>query len=155
MKTLLTVAAAFLIVISAPAAAQRKAADPAKDYPNKPVRWIIDFGAGGLSDTLARIVGLKLTEAWHQPMINQPRPGANGTIAYDTGAKATPDGYTLVFISTPFSINVSVYNNLPYDTRKDFAPVSLIAIYPNILVVSPKLPVSVAPWSAMFAFVAR
>jgi tripartite-type tricarboxylate transporter receptor subunit TctC len=104
------------------------------------VRWIIDFGAGGLSDTLARFVGQKLTEAWHRPVINQPRPGANGTIAYDTGAKATPDGYTLVFLSTPFSINVSVYESLPYDTRRDFAPVSLIATYPNILVVAPGLP---------------
>jgi tripartite-type tricarboxylate transporter receptor subunit TctC len=103
------------------------------------VRWIIDFGSGGLSDTLARVVGQKLHEAWRQPVINQPRPGANGTIAYDTGAKATPDGYTLVFLSTPFSINVSIYKSLPYDTRKDFAAISHIAMYPNMLVVSPTL----------------
>ena len=122
-------------------AAAQKAADPVKDYPNKPVRWIIDFGAGGLSDTLARIVGTKLAEMWRQPVINQPRPGANGTIAYDTGAKATPDGYTLVFVSTPFSINVSIYTSLPYDTRRDFAAISLIAMYPNLLVVNPKTPV--------------
>jgi tripartite-type tricarboxylate transporter receptor subunit TctC len=138
---LVFLSAVLAVALSTPAIAQKKSADPAKDYPNKPIRWIIDFGSGGLSDTLARIVGLKLTEAWHEPIINQPRPGANGTIAYDTGAKATPDGYTLVFLSTPFSINVSVYNNLPYDTRKDFAPISLIAEYPNILVVTPKLPV--------------
>ena len=137
-----TVLAAALILAASPTTfAQRKAAaDPANDYPNKPVRWIIDFGSGGLSDTLARFVGQKLTEAWRQPVINQARPGANGTIAYDVGAKATPDGYTLVFVSTPFSINPSVYNNLPYDTRKDFAAISLIALYPNILVVSPTLP---------------
>jgi len=116
------------------------AADPAKDYPNKPIRWLIDFGAGGLSDTIARTVGQKLTEAWGHPLVNDARPGANGTIAYDIGSKATPDGYTLVFISTPFSINASVYVKLPYDTRKDFAPITLIALYPNLLVVNPKVP---------------
>ncbi len=137
------IAAAALTLALASAshtAIAQKQADPAKDYPSKPVRWIIDFGSGGLSDTLARFVGQKLTEAWRQPVVNQTRPGANGTIAYDTGAKATPDGYTLVFLSTPFSINVSIYNALPYDTRKDFAPISLIAMYPNILVVSPGVP---------------
>jgi tripartite-type tricarboxylate transporter receptor subunit TctC len=121
-------------------AQQPKVNDAAKDYPSKPIRWIIDFGAGGLSDTLARIVAQKLTEAWGQPVINDVRPGVNGTIADEIGSKATPDGYTLLFVSTPFSINISVYNKLPFDTRKDFAPVSLIAMYPNILVVNPKLP---------------
>lgn len=136
-----TGAALIIAPASQVAIAQGKAgADPVKDYPNKPIRWVIDFGSGGLSDTLARFVGQKLTEAWRQPVVNQARPGANGTIAYDIGAKATPDGYTLVFLSTPFSINPSVYSSLSYDTRKDFAPVSLIAMYPNILVVSPSLP---------------
>jgi tripartite-type tricarboxylate transporter receptor subunit TctC len=122
-------------------AQQKMAADPAKDFPNKPIRWIIDFGAGGLSDTLARIVGQKLTDAWGQPIINDARPGVNGTLANEIGSKAAPDGYTLLFVSTPFSINISVYDKLPYDTRKDFAPISLIAMYPNILVVSQSLPV--------------
>ncbi len=134
-------AVSSLAVATLPALAQQKgAADPAGDYPRKPIRWIIDFGAGGLSDTLARIVGQKLTEAWNQPIINEARPGVNGTIANDIGSKAAPDGYTLVFVSTPFSINASVYDKLPYDTRKDFAPISLIAMYPNILVASPNLP---------------
>lgn len=136
------IAAALMVISADTALAQKKsAADPVKDYPNKPVRWIIDFGSGGLSDTLARFVGQKLTEMWRQPVINQARPGANGTIAYDAGSKATPDGYTLVFLSTPFSINASIYNNLPYDTRGDFAPITLIAMYPNMLVVTPNLPV--------------
>src|SRR5262245_9031989 len=112
--------------------AQKKQGDPADNYPNKPIRWIIDFGTGGLSDTIARSVAQKLTEAWGQAVVNDARPGANGTIAYELGAKATPDGYTLVFLSTPFSINVSVYTRLPYDTRKDFAPITSIALYPNI-----------------------
>ena len=99
---------ALLMLLAAnPAAwAQRvDATNPAQGYPNKPIRWIIDFGAGGLSDTLARSVAVKLTEAWEKPVINDARPGANGTIAYNLGSKATPDGYTLVFLSTPFSIN--------------------------------------------------
>lgn len=136
------IAAAFSLAVTGQGlAAQTKgAADPARDYPNKPIRWIIDFGSGGLSDTLARIVGQKLTEAWGRPVINDARPGANGTIAYNLASKATPDGYTLAFLSTPFSINVSIYSKLPYDTRRDFAAISLIAMYPNILVANPKLP---------------
>jgi tripartite-type tricarboxylate transporter receptor subunit TctC len=126
-------------------AQQKNAADPAKDYPRKPIRWIIDFGAGGLSDTLARIVAQKLTDAWGQPIINEARPGVNGTIANDIGSKAAPDGYTLVFVSTPFSINISVYDKLPYDTRRDFAAISLIAMYPNILVAGMNLPVKTVP----------
>lgn len=130
-----------LLLASQNSMAQEKgAANPAQGYPNKPIRWIIDFGSGGLSDTLARTVAQKLTEAWGRPIINDARPGANGTIAYNLGAKATPDGYTLVFISTPFSINVSIYDKLPYDTRKDFAPITLIAMYPNILVTSLRVP---------------
>ena len=121
-------------------AQQKGPADPVRDYPHKPIRWIIDFGAGGLSDTLARIVAQKLTEAWNQPVINETRPGVNGTIANEIGAKAAPDGYTLVFVSTPFSINASVYTKLPYDTRRDFAPITLIAMYPNILVVGLTVP---------------
>jgi tripartite-type tricarboxylate transporter receptor subunit TctC len=139
---MLLAALLWLVAGSAAVMAQQKpAADPARDYPNKPIRWIIDFGSGGLSDTLARIVAQKLAEAWNQPVINEARPGVNGTIANDIGAKAAPDGYTLVFVSTPFSINASVYNKLPYDTRADFAPVTLIALYPNILVASLSLPV--------------
>ncbi len=134
------VVAMFAILGTAVAAQPKAAGDRAKSYPSKPVRWIIDFGAGGLSDTLARTVGIRMSEAWGHPIVNEARPGANGTIAYEMGAKATPDGYTLVFISTPFSINPSVYPHLAYDTRKDFAPISLIAMYPNILVVSPKVP---------------
>ena len=130
---------------SAALAQQRDAPDAAKNYPAKPIRWVIDFGAGGLSDTLARIVGQKLTDAWNQPIINETRPGVNGSIANEIGAKAVPDGYTLIFLSTPFSINISVYDKLPYDTRKDFAPISLIAMYPNILVASLNLPAKSVP----------
>lgn len=134
-------AALSLLSASQSSMAQQKgAANPAQGYPNKPIRWIIDFGTGGLSDSLARIVAQKLTDAWGHPIVNDARPGASGTIAYNLGAKAIPDGYTLVFISVPFSINVSVYNKLPYDTRKDFAPITVIATYPNVLVTNLQVP---------------
>ena len=135
-----TLLAGALCASAGVAWAQKKTADPAENYPNKPIRWIIDFGTGGLSDTIARTVAQKLTDAWGQAIVNDARPGANGTIAYELGAKATPDGYTLVFLSTPFSINASVYTRLPYDTRKDFAPITSIALYPNILIANLKVP---------------
>jgi tripartite-type tricarboxylate transporter receptor subunit TctC len=131
---------ALLLVSQSSMAQQKGAANPAQGYPNKPIRWIIDFGSGGLSDSLARIVAQKLTDAWGHPIVNDARPGASGSIAYNLGAKAPPDGYTLVFVSAPFSINVSIYNKLPYDTRKDFAPITLIAMYPNVLVTNLQVP---------------
>lgn len=136
------VAAVSAATLTGPARAAQSSeeAEAVKNYPTKPIRWIIDFGSGGLSDTLARTVAQKLTDTWGQSVVNDARPGANGTIAYELGARAAPDGYTLTFLSTPFSINVSVYDKLPYDTRKGFAPISLIAMYPNILVANLKLP---------------
>ena len=131
----------YAALVSAPVYAQQKGTeDPSHNFPNKPVRWIIDFGAGGLSDTLARIVGQQLSAAWGHPIVNDVRPGVNGTIADEIGSKAPADGYTWLFVSTPFSINISVYNKLPFDTIKDFAPISLIALYPNILVAGPRMP---------------
>lgn len=140
-KYIRTIKIALLLAFSMAGASTALAqTDAAKDYPSKPIRWIVDFGAGGLSDTLARVVAQRLTDAWGQPVLVEPRPGANGTIAYDMAAKAPADGYTLAFLSTPFSINVSVYDKLPYDTRNDFAPITLIAMYPNILVTNVNVP---------------
>lgn len=121
-------------------AQQKGIGDPVRDYPSKPVRWIIDGGPGGLSDSIARTVSQRLTQGWGQSIVNDNRSGASGTIAYDLGAKAPPDGYTLLFVSAPFSINVSVYDKLPYDTRKDFAPIALLATYSLVLVTSLKVP---------------
>jgi len=112
----------------------------AQAYPSRPVRLIIDFPAGGPSDTLARVVGQKLTEALGQQFVFDNRPGVNGVIAYSLAAKAPADGHTLVILSTPFPLNAVLRRNLTYDTLKDFAPVSLIANYANLLVVHPSVP---------------
>ncbi len=110
-------------------------------FPSKPIHWIVDYPAGGLSDILARTVGQKLSEAWSTPVVVDNRPGANGMIAYEQVAKSVPDGYTLGLVSTPFALNLSLYASVAYNTQKDFAPVSLIAATPNVLVCSPRLPV--------------
>ncbi len=140
-----------LVAQAAEAPAKPSVSDPAPGYPNKPIRWILDFPAGGLSDILARTVGQKLTEAWGHPIVNDVRAGASGSIAYNLGAKATPDGYTLVFLSTPFSLIASVYDKLPYDTRNDFAPITLISMYPNLLVTHQRLPVKTVAELAAYA----
>ncbi|HYK14050.1 MAG TPA: tripartite tricarboxylate transporter substrate binding protein [Burkholderiales bacterium] len=112
----------------------------AVDYPNKPIRWIIDFPPAGVSDILTRTVGQKLTEYLGQAFVYDNRPGANGVIANALVAKAPPDGYTLGFISQPLSLQLTLVPNLGF-SLKDFAPVALIAEYPSLLVVQAKTPV--------------
>ncbi len=114
----------------------------AQTYPNKPIRIIVGFAPGGGSDILARLLGPKLTESWGQPVIVDNRPGAGGIVATEMVAKAAPDGYTLVmgYIGTN-AVNPSLYTKLPYDAEKDFAPVALVAAFPNVLVVHPSAPV--------------
>jgi len=113
----------------------------AAKYPAKPIRWIIDFPAAGVSDILARTVGNKLSEYLGQAFVYDNRPGANGIIAKALVARATPDGYTLGFISQPLSLQLTLVQNLSFGL-KDFAPVALIAEYPSLLVAQAKTPVN-------------
>src|SRR5688572_24266424 len=113
----------------------------AQEYPVKPIRWIIPYPTGGTSDFLARIIGQKLTEAWKQPILVDNRSGANGNIGTDAAAKAAGDGYTMLLVASTFTMNPSVYPNLPFDTEKDFAPVTTILWQPYLLSVHPSLPV--------------
>jgi tripartite-type tricarboxylate transporter receptor subunit TctC len=110
-------------------------------FPPRPIRWVVDFPAGGASDTMARIVGQKLGEAWNTQVTVENLPGANGIIAAEQLARARPDGYTIGLISTSFALNPSLYKNLSYNTRRDFTPIALMAMAPNVLVVNPDLPV--------------
>jgi tripartite-type tricarboxylate transporter receptor subunit TctC len=107
-------------------------------FPEKPVRFVVGFTPGGPSDILARALGQKLAERFGQPVVIENRPGAGGNLAAEAVAKSTPDGYTwLLGNNSILATNQSLYRSLPYDPVKDFAPVALVAIQPNILVVNP------------------
>ena len=110
-------------------------------YPGKPVRLIVPFPPGGGTDTLARIVGQKLGETLGQQVIIDNRPGAGTNIGAEIAARSAPDGYTVLMGNISHAINVTLYSKLSYDLAKDFAPVSLLASTPNILVVHPSVPV--------------
>jgi tripartite-type tricarboxylate transporter receptor subunit TctC len=115
------------------------AATPA--YPTKPIRFIVPQAAGGSTDILSRTVGQKLAEAFGQQVVMDNRAGANGIIGVDMVAKAQPDGYTLVAGGTgTISINVSLYDKIPYDPLKDFTPIVNIAYSTSVLIVHPSVP---------------
>ncbi|MBI4189162.1 MAG: tripartite tricarboxylate transporter substrate binding protein [Betaproteobacteria bacterium] len=114
----------------------------AERYPDRPIRFIVPFAEGGPGDILARLIGQKLTASWGQPVIVENRPGAGGTIGSELGARSAPDGHTLILASSTHAINPSLYAKLPYDTVKDFQPITLMISMPNILVVNSSLPVN-------------
>ena len=114
----------------------------AQTWPTKPIRLVVPFAAGGSTDVTARLVGKALSERLGQPVVIDNRPGAGGNIGADAVAKADPDGYTLLLsTSTTHATNPSLYKTLPFDVQADFAPISLTAFIPNILVVNPSVPV--------------
>lgn len=116
-------------------------AAPAQSYPTKPVRLIVPFPPGGSTDTLARLLGGKLAETWKQQFIIDNRPGASGIIGTELGAKAAPDGYTLLMGSGgPLTILPGLQGKLPYDPMKDFAPITVMAAVPNLIAVHPSIP---------------
>ena len=115
-------------------------------FPDKPVRFVVGFTPGGPSDILARALGQKLAERWKQQVVVENRPGAGGNIAAAEVAKSAADGHTwLLGNNSILATNQSLYRSLPYDPVKDFAPVALVAVQPNILVVHPSLSVSSVP----------
>ena len=110
-------------------------------YPQRPIRIVVAYTPAGATDILARTVGQKFTETWGQPVIIDNRPGANGNIGTEYAAKATPDGYTLLMVTAgTHGINPGLYRKLGFDAVKDFAPVSLVAMVPNIFVVNNAVP---------------
>jgi len=134
-------AAVFIVIATATALVQGIGAATAQTYPVKPIRVVVPFPAGGGIDTVARILTPKLSESLGQPAVVDNRVGASGTIGTEAVAKASPDGYTLLATFASHAQNASLYPKLGYDTVKDFAPITLIATVPNILVVNPSLPV--------------
>lgn len=110
-------------------------------YPAKPIRLIVPLAAGGPSDTSARIVAPRLSEALGQNVVVDNRPGASGIIGTEIGLKSPSNGYTVVLVSNTISLNPAIFRKLPYDNERDVTPVSLLAVTPYFLSVHPSLPV--------------
>ena len=127
--------AGFLAVMLAAAAAVH-----AQDYPSRPIRMVVAVAPAGPTDILGRIIGQKLTEKWGQPVIIDNRPGGGQVIGADIVAKSPPDGYTLFMGTNTFAVNPSLFKKLPFDSLRDFAPITLVAEIPLVLVVHPSVP---------------
>ena len=128
-----TLALAVLAAVGTPVWAQ----DDASNWPNKPVKWVVPFPPGGAMDAIARTLGEVASRKLGQPFIVENKAGAGGNIGADYVAKQPADGYTLMITSIGMATNGALYNKLSYNPIKDFAPVSLLAVVPNVLVVSP------------------
>jgi tripartite-type tricarboxylate transporter receptor subunit TctC len=124
-------------LVSGPACAQDKFDTDAKAFPNRPIRIVVPFPAGGPSDIVARVIGQRMSEDWGQPVVIENRPGANTIIGAQAVAKAAPDGYTLLMvIDSTLTMNQYLYKSLPYDPFNDFAPITLTAKTMSVLAVS-------------------
>jgi tripartite-type tricarboxylate transporter receptor subunit TctC len=113
----------------------------AQDYPTRPIRFVVPYPPAGGTDIVARIISEPLGAALGQPIIIENHGGAAGNIGTDIVAKAAPDGYTILFTLSSHTINPKLYDKLPFDVEKDFAPISLAALIPQILVANPSVPV--------------
>jgi tripartite-type tricarboxylate transporter receptor subunit TctC len=137
--------AALRVVLAAAWLLSGVVAVSAQHYPSRPVRVVVGFPAGGPTDAIARIVAQKLTDSLGQQFFVENVGGAGGNTAAGQVARVTPDGYTIMAISTGFIVNPSLYAKVPYDPIKDFAPVTLVAASPNIVVVNPQVPAKTLP----------
>jgi tripartite-type tricarboxylate transporter receptor subunit TctC len=134
-----------IAVLAAAALAATAGALPAQaqPFPNKPIRIVVPFAAGGTSDILARALGPHVTAAWGQPVIVENRTGANGNVGADYVVKSAPDGYTMLLSDVgALAINPSVYPSMPFDPAKDFSPVVMVSYSPHVLAVHPSVPAS-------------
>ena len=129
-----------LLKLGAVAAALSVQGAFAQAWPSRPISLVVPFATGGTTDVLARAVGQELSKALGQPVIVESKPGAGSTLGADFVAKAKPDGYTFLMGAVHHTIATSVYKKLPYDFQKDLAPVSIVALVPNVLVVNPAVP---------------
>jgi tripartite-type tricarboxylate transporter receptor subunit TctC len=132
-KAMLATLVALLTMLVAAAAS-------AQTYPDRKIRMIVPFAAGGPTDVIARLVADRLSGALGQQVYVEDLPGAGGNLGVQTGKRAAPDGYTILAVSTGFIINPSMYAKIGYDPVKDFTPISLVAASPNVVVVHPSLP---------------
>jgi len=128
--------AAALVLTSSAARAQ--------SYPARQITLVVPFAVGGSNDIIARAIGKKLSDSWGQPVVIDNRGGAGGVIGSADVAKAAPDGYTLLLVSSTFTINPAIKKNMPFDTNRDFTPVAFIARSPLLMTASRELPVKSA-----------
>jgi tripartite-type tricarboxylate transporter receptor subunit TctC len=133
-RTLLCMACALTAVL-APSVASAQT-----DYPDHKIRMIVPFAAGGPTDVIGRMVAERLSDQWGQQIYVEDMPGAGGNLGVETAARTAPDGYTILAVSTGFIINPSMYTKIGYDPIKDFAPISLVAASPNVVMVHPSVP---------------
>lgn len=131
----------YLILAGSALLASGLSAQAQSGYPQKPIKLVVPVAAGGGTDFIARLVGQKLGEALSTPVIIENKPGGGGNVGVDFAAKSEPDGYTLVMPITSFPVNPGLYKKLPFDTKKDFVPITLVASAPLLLVINPQLPV--------------
>lgn len=132
----------FALAVASVGSGQAASTNSGQVYPTKPIRMIVAVPPGGPADILARLVGPRLTAALGQTVVIDNRPGANGNIAYEMAARATPDGYTFVLVAAGVAINPSLYRDIKYDPLKDFAAITQGIAVPNILVVHPSVAVA-------------
>jgi tripartite-type tricarboxylate transporter receptor subunit TctC len=137
MATALRIAARALFVFALVAAAMPASA---QNYPTRSITFVVPFPAGGSADTLARIIGAKLSERLGQAVVVENKPGAGGNLGTDAVAKAAPDGYTLLLTPSSIAIAPALYTKLPFDPIKDFVPVTLLGSIPMVVVVYPEFP---------------
>jgi tripartite-type tricarboxylate transporter receptor subunit TctC len=128
-----------LIPIGLAAVAGAGVANAAESYPARPVRFVVPFPPAGGADILARLIGVKLAESWRQQIVVDNRPGAAGIIGTDIGAKASPDGYTVLLASSNVAITEGMEGKRPYNLFRDLTPVTFMATAPNMLVVHPSI----------------
>jgi tripartite-type tricarboxylate transporter receptor subunit TctC len=129
MRTFVRIAALCSVLVAGSAFAQ--------SYPNRNVRILVPFAAGGPTDVVARLVGQKLSERLGQQFIIENQAGAGGNLGMGTAARAPADGYTILFVSSSYVVNPSLYRKIPYDPEKDFVPITKAAAAPNALIVNP------------------
>jgi tripartite-type tricarboxylate transporter receptor subunit TctC len=126
---------ALTLALAPPAAAQ------AQDFPSRPVRFVVPYAAGGSGDLLARLLGGKLASLWGQQVVIDNRAGAGGLLGTDFAAHSEPDGYTLYLATDgPLTVAASLYKRVPYDWKRDFAPVAMMAMGYQVLIINPALP---------------
>ena len=130
----------FCVFLAVALVALHAAGARADTYPNRPVRLIVPFAAGGLNDVVARLIGPHLERSLGQPFIIDNRPAASGIVGTDAAAKAMPDGYTLLMVASSFTVVPATHPKLPYDPERDLAPIGMVAKNPLLFLVNPKVP---------------